>query len=245
MKTKRPGSSSEVSNGVVINSAQDINVGGDIVGRDKIVHVSQVSPLSGELELVDASFLDDETTLVSVTLDIKLRNASNEVAFLKQAILYVQQVWTLKPVFHTGALALPSANYDVEIPANDAPFIVAKAISQSIPPNDVDRFKLTMHCQTHHLFLANLQLIYDAANKMLTSRNLIFAQSGSSCTYPALLPEELKKAEEGTLWKTGWQASWWQRERECIRHNSIVRDETRGKEGIRNRTAQSFEAGKL
>ena len=141
-----------------------------------------------------STFLDDETTLVAVTLDIKLRNASNEVAFLKQAILHVQQVWALKPVFHTGLMALPSANYDVEIPSKDAPFIVTKAISQSIPPNDVDRFKLTMHCQTHHLFLANLQLIYDAANKILTSGNLIFAQGGSSCTYPALLIEDLQRS---------------------------------------------------
>ena len=53
MKTKRPDSSSEVSNGIVINSDQDINVGGDIVGRDKIVHISQVPPLNGELEVVD------------------------------------------------------------------------------------------------------------------------------------------------------------------------------------------------
>jgi hypothetical protein len=225
------------SGGLTINTGLDTTIGGDVVGRDKVINVYQSPVVSGILEIADISFANE------LVLDIKLRNASNQVAFIKSATLTIQRIWQLSPVYHTGALILPSANYDLDISVKEVPYSVTTSISQAIPSNDVDRFTLTLSCPPHCVFLSQLTLIYDSDNKELSSGNLIFAKHGSSCSYPTMTPEGLAKTDEEVSWRNEkWQAEQWREKSEAIIQNNSVRDQTKAVDGIRNETIQHLES---
>lgn len=217
------------------------NVSGStlIIGNDNVIR-TQPENVTGSLEIVDIAFQDDHR----IVLDIKLRNTGSQIAFIKTVIITVNNTWRLSPVYNTGALIMPSANYDIELPIQEIiPYSVESSISQAISPNDVDRFTLVLMSPPHYVILAQLSLIYDSDNKRLSSDNLIFAKSGSSCSYPMMSTEKLSQMDEkfANLKKNTREAKKWFELREIVLHNNSVREQIKTVEGIKNKIIHYLE----
>jgi hypothetical protein len=179
-----------------------------------------------------------------VQVDLKLRNVSSEVAFLKSVIIHVDQLWHLEGFGYVGAAIPPSAEYDVVLPIRDAPFSLKQAISQSIEPNGVDRFLLTLHPEhPKFLFVTRLEIVYDEDDKSVTSGNIIFATRGGPYTFPTaseqmLLDMDRAVEENDPHLKTRWEAA-----RARVTRNNQIREATVKLGGVRNEIVASFEQG--
>jgi hypothetical protein len=190
------------------------------------------------LEIVDIAIQGNHP----IVFDIKLRNPSSQVAFIKSLVITIHNIWPLSPIFHTGALISPSANYDIEIPIKEVPYSVEISVSQAISADGVDRFTLTLMCPAHHVFLAQLALYYDAEGKKLSSDNLIFARYGSSCSYPTMTTEQLMRADTEASNNNNWEVRQWPEKRKAIVHNNSVQQQLKLIAGIRNGSVQHLEA---
>ena len=134
-----------------------------------------------DLELVDASLEEAEE---ATTLDIKVRNTGEKVAYLKEADFNVEKVWELRsPVVPDPAPV--SRNYDVALSPNGAPYTRTERLSQSIEPNKVDRFTFTLSLNDRasleaeniqYVFLITVDLVYAADDKVISSDNLLFVR---------------------------------------------------------------------
>jgi hypothetical protein len=122
------------------------------------------------LELVDVNF-DEDYRLP--TLDIKLRNTGKQIAFLKRATLNVQKVWHVHPTLVALGVVKSSATYDIELPAEGVPYSKSISVSQSIRPNNADRFKISMKVDGNTIYLITLSLIYDGNDKVVNSEQLL------------------------------------------------------------------------
>jgi TIR domain len=178
-----------------------------------------------------------------VQIDLKLRNVSTEVAFLKRVIVHVDQLWALEDFGFTGAAIPPSAEYDVELPIQEPPFSLKHSISQSIEPNGVDRFLITLHPEKpDHLFVTHLEIIYDEDDKSVMSGKIIFATRCGG-TFPTaseqmLLDMDQAVEENHPHLKTRWKSA-----RERINRNNRIRETIIKIGGVKNKIALSFEQG--
>jgi hypothetical protein len=128
----------------------------------------------GKLELTDMHITDDRRGRSHVTfpvVDVKLRNPGKEVVFLTQATISVKKVWRLAPMGEYNDEARPSAEYTISIKLKGAPSVATKSISQSIKPNSVDRFLLTIDSPDaesywNHLVVAELALNYNKTHRL-------------------------------------------------------------------------------
>lgn len=77
----------------------------------------------------------------SVTVELKIRNAGGSVAFLKEAEFLFSDVQANPLCAYPTAVPV-SATYDVELPSAMPASAVSTKISQSIGPNEVERFVL-------------------------------------------------------------------------------------------------------
>jgi len=117
----------------------------------KEAHVALVEVLIEEKEL-------------NTELDLKLRNPSDQVVYIKAAEFKVLDQWDFK--MWQAPYAVPvSSKYDVNIPAEPGK-VVRKAVSQGMPPKSVDRFVLS--------------LATDHKNYPFTGLSLFFSKCGSS-----------------------------------------------------------------
>jgi hypothetical protein len=134
-----------------------------------------------KLELVDASFMESNET---TKLDIKVRNVSDEVAFLKAADFNVEKIWKLQ---HPGLpYAVPvSKNYNVVLKPSGIPYTQTKEISQALKPNTVDRFTFTLGLDdtaeplTWYVPLMNVDFVYDEEDRSMSTGNLLFVKQGA------------------------------------------------------------------
>jgi len=109
-------------------------------------------------------------------LDVKLRNTTNEIVFLKKAVFHIQRIWPIAPFYLCFSEIIVSANYDVLFPKQIPPYTIEAKLSQSVPSNGVDRFTLTLRPEAFaQIFLASLELIYDADNKVIEAGDILFA----------------------------------------------------------------------
>lgn len=122
------------------------------------------------LKLVD-TVINDE--LENPEIDIKVRNTGNDVAFLKQATIYVEKKWKVL-VQKPGSGVSLSATYDIEIPPSSTPYTISTIISQEIQPNAVDRFSLRITGAPEDVLLVHLSLLYDEDNKSVNSEPMVF-----------------------------------------------------------------------
>ena len=212
------------------------------------------------VRIVDISFTGDEKDLSRartgkfpvwmrsrgdfVQIDLKLRNVSSEVAFLKGVIIHVDRLLYLEDFGYMGAAIPPSAEYDMVLPIREAPFSLKHSISQSIEPNGVDRFILTLRPEySNILFITRLEIIYDEDDKSVTSGNIIFATRDGPRTFPTasdqmLLDMDRAIEENDPHLKTRWEAA-----RARIIKNNQVREATVKIVGVRNEIVASFERG--
>lgn len=112
-------------------SGLDLPGGGGVDFEDK--------PSRANLELVDVGAAREEDG--SATLDIKVRNTGEQVAFIKSAEFEIVEMR-----FPTSGTVSPSAEYQVEFPSPDQlPYTFTVALSQSVDPmgaTAVDRFTI-------------------------------------------------------------------------------------------------------
>ena len=110
------------------------------------------------LQLVDISLNDRRAPLsrepgietAFPQIEIKLRNTGLHVAFIKRAEFSVQHIWKVESAGITCSLgAVPlSAEYDILLPKVTTPYTIYKDTSQSVKPNEVDRFAFTLQAPT-------------------------------------------------------------------------------------------------
>jgi hypothetical protein len=118
-----------------------------------IVVIPQIGDLwntkdKAKLEIVDISLQDvvvfqpnDQTYNVNSYLDIKLRNTSGEVAFVKEIEVTVEKSYLLDLYAACALGGVPvSEYYDIELPIQATSVPISKELSQSIPLDGVDRF---------------------------------------------------------------------------------------------------------
>ncbi len=168
-----------------------------------IVLIELVVPAIGRgfhdsnLELVDASF---EETAEATTLDIKVRNTSEKVAYLREANFNVERTWELRSTIFPGYVPV-SRNHDVALTPDGAPYTRSVRLSQSIDPEEVDRLTFTFALKDHerayskktnYVFLTTVDLVYDRDDKVTSSEKLLFvrelpwqqAESGIETYFP-------------------------------------------------------------
>ncbi|HEX3772561.1 MAG TPA: hypothetical protein VHV30_16900 [Polyangiaceae bacterium] len=93
------------------------------------------------MSIVDVDIRDEKSP---ATFDIKIRNTSHEVCFVKRIDLDVLNVAIL-PVWYRPKLQQVTAIYDADFdPREPAPYVLEVPVSQSIEPEGVDRFELRL-----------------------------------------------------------------------------------------------------
>lgn len=133
-----------------------------------------------KLELVDASFSKESNE--ATTLDIKVRNVGEKIAYLKEANFRVEKTWELRSTTYPELVPV-SGNYDVTLKPTGTPYTKTVKLSQGIKPGAVDRFSFTLVMNerardyagnVNYVFLVTLDLIYDGDDKVTSTPNLLF-----------------------------------------------------------------------
>ena len=152
-----------------------------------IVLIELVVPAIGRgfhdsnLELVDASF---EETAEATTLDIKVRNTSEKVAYLREANFNVERTWELWSTIFPGHVPV-SRNYDVALTPDGTPYTRTVELSETVDPDEVDRFTFTFALndrarayseKTNYVFLTTVALVNDEGDKVMASQRLLFVR---------------------------------------------------------------------
>jgi hypothetical protein len=174
----------------------------------------QRSVNESDLELVDASF---EESAEATTLDIKVRNTGEKVAYVKVVNFNVERTWELWSTIFPARVPV-SGNYDVTLTPAGTPYTRTVKLSQSIDPNEVDRFTFTLTLndrarayseKTNYVFLTTVDLVYDEDDKIISSENLLFvrelpwqqAESGVKTYFPYGVPGPLDDDQEASFRK--------------------------------------------
>lgn len=168
--------------------ANSINPKDDITTASVSNLASADSPILTDefgLQLVDAAFLAPSpgSEFGPSQVDVKLRNISDQVAFLKRADVKVEKVWRLEWIPGNFAGELPTWNYDIALPRSGEPFTTTFNISQSIDPNAVDRFTLTIGSEgaietsVLYVYQLTIDLIYDEDDKVVSTGQMLITSA--------------------------------------------------------------------
>jgi hypothetical protein len=136
--------------------------------HDADAYSDQVN-LDGEIKLVDV-LIDDEAE--KPTVDIKVRNPSNNVVLVKSASVEVLKRWDISASGRPSALPI-SGTYDILLSGAEKEQRTVP-ISQQIKPKEADRFALSIG-STHapypylglFLYLIEIRLVYNEDNREL------------------------------------------------------------------------------
>jgi hypothetical protein len=162
-----------------------------------------------DLELVDATF---EESAEATTLDIKVRNTGEKVAYLSEANFNVERTWELWSTIFPARVPV-SANYDVTLTPAGTPYTRTVKLSQSIDPNEVERFTFTLTLndrarayseKTNYVFLTTVDLVYDEDDRVTSSEELLFvrelpwqqAESGVKTYFPYGVPGPVDRHQD-------------------------------------------------
>lgn len=134
-----------------------------------------------DLELVDVSFGTESGK--ATTLDVKVRNTGEKIAYLKEADFRVERVWELRSAA-SPAVVQVSGNYDVILDPTGAPYVRTFKLSQGVKPNAVDRFTFSLAlnerarsaADANYVFLTEMDLVYDEDDKVVGSGTLLFVR---------------------------------------------------------------------
>lgn len=147
-----------------------------------IVIAIYTKPLHREasLSLVDLSVIDTDEY---PKLDVKVRNNSEEVVFLKKAEVTTLAQWDIpNPGTHPSAVPV-SWTYDVQAPLNG---VATYNISQEVKPNSTDRFdfRVGSNHSTYPFvglfaYLLQIKLIYNENNREILTPAVLLHIPGS------------------------------------------------------------------
>jgi hypothetical protein len=166
-------------------------------------------------------------------LDVKLRNTCSEVAFLKKAVFHVRTIWPMAAFTFCLSEVTVSANYDVLFPTRQPAYTVEKKLSQSIPPNGVDRFTLTLRPDAPaHILLATLELVYDGDSKSIEAGDILFAVRGHDNDFRTATEEKLAQEQNQKL-------------KEQYELNNKATIDLGKINAVRSNVVRAFEAGEL
>lgn len=156
----------------------------NIYNTEKIKHLNNSkSNKDSKLELVDVVLGDDEYYFC--TIDIKIRNIGERVAFLKQAVININQKDVLEDPSEPKYAVIPiTCNYDFLLSLDKDQKKLEKKISHKIKPNDVERISFTIISkelgpEKSGLFQLSLDLLYDGDNKFINIPSLLIGLSDS------------------------------------------------------------------
>lgn len=166
-------------------------------------------------------------------LDVKLRNTSTEVVFLKRAVFHVIRVWPLAPFALCFSEVNVSANYQVWFPNRPPPFTVEVPLAQCVPPNGVDRFTLTLRPDAFaHVMLAAVDLVYNADGRVVRAGDILFALRDHDHKFWRLPAERVAQEPDEQL-------------REKYVLNNTAAEELKAIRAVRSSVVRAFEAGEL
>jgi len=132
----------------LLNAIDTSSVANDGCGS---VGLRRSAAVSHQLELVDASFAEDELEHRGFScpiLDLKMINRSMASIVVKRVDVYVQTSWKIpeKDMSNMRFSQLgQSASYDLRIPDRDPPFVLSKQVSHVLRPDEADRFRISFH----------------------------------------------------------------------------------------------------
>lgn len=145
-------------------------------------------PEDSDIRLVDVSVIPEGNL---PALDIKVRNVGDQIALLKRAIIHVYD-YEIFSIFGCSTSLEPTklaftAEYEVDLRSNET---TAINLSQSVPPNDVDRFKIVLGTSPTHdgswiLYRLGIELIYNEDNQTVTSIPIIVTTPNNDSTRSA------------------------------------------------------------
>lgn len=168
---------------VELGKKQDITIEKIDNLTKNVNELKQNSSTDSDLRFVDILILEENNELPII--EIKIRNVGSKVAFLKSIEFYVKKTWILYPPINYSVEPI-SKNYNIFLPLEETtPYTKLETISQSIGPNDVDRFTVTLDNElpigkNYGVYLLKFALIYDEDSKRLESDfYLISAQKPS------------------------------------------------------------------
>lgn len=154
------------------------NTTDNVIGStDVIIDRSQhnITVAAPERRPASISIVDISTSSYSrvgcSVIELKLRNPSDEVVFLKRADIEIVGQWNIPREGNPYAVPI-SWTYDADVSSGRAGI----ALSQAIEPNQVDRFEITVGCKTVEgrypfrglfLYLIRLTILYNESNLML------------------------------------------------------------------------------
>jgi hypothetical protein len=138
---------------------------------------------SADVQLVEARIVDTDKF---PKVDIKLRNSGTGVAFLKGANIRVNRVWRFEPVAAPAEVPV-SWNYDVLLAPVDSPYMKTVPISQSIEPDGVDRFTITLGVDAKptmdvFVYQVAIELRYNEDERIVRTGDLLYAATTASET---------------------------------------------------------------
>jgi hypothetical protein len=152
---------------------------------------------NSDLKLVDTSF---EETADATTLEIKVRNTSEKVAYLGKAKFNVERTWELRSTIFPGHVPV-SRNHDIALTPEGTPYTRTVELSETVDPDGVESFTFTFALddrarayseKTNYVFLTTVDLVYPRDNKAISSEKLLLvrelpwqqAESGIKTYFP-------------------------------------------------------------
>ena len=135
---------------------------GAILQEDKIenLHLQQAleeKEIRDSLKLVDVSIEERENE--NPRIDIKVRNIGNKVAYLKKAEFQIMKMGIIR-VAGVRFEAIPVTwTYDVGVSKDNTPYTKTISISQSVGPNEVDRFQFVIGTEYMDVYVSET-LVY-------------------------------------------------------------------------------------
>jgi hypothetical protein len=149
------------------------------------------SRATNKLELVDLGFT---TVARTPALDVKVTNAREDPIFIKRVDFTVKQIWRLRPPYFYdkcyGAFMAPTHKYKITLPTKGAPYTVAESLSQSVGPDESDRFTILPETEEspqsrydfgsfrgppyEFVFLMTVSLVHGGEDRTLPSKDLLY-----------------------------------------------------------------------
>src|SRR5262245_4521723 len=170
---------------IVLPRVTGLTGGGDggVTTRDEVLEVVDLAATGGG---------DDPPAV-----DVSVRNIGDAVSVVTGTVLRVRDYVLIGPCVSSAALP-PSAEYDVELPADPEQGETVEAkLSQQIPAGEADRFLLRMHvppmkaAQGSRLYALDVALRHDAASEPVPAGTAIVAVPDlpDESFFPGHLPE--------------------------------------------------------
>ena len=112
-----------------------------------------------DLRVEDVAVVEEEGV---PALDIRLRNAGEQVCFVTSAEVRVTRVLALELPAVTPRLVPVSADYQVDLPPEAGAYEYSISVAQAVDGNDVDRFRLSFGCsrcaERPHVYAMSIRL---------------------------------------------------------------------------------------